>query len=533
MFSYRHAFHAGNHADVLKHFVLIQLLQYMNRKDTAYSYIDTHAGAGVYQLDGEYAAKSGESATGIGPLWERDDVPAPLAEYIDLIKGMNPSGKLRYYPGSPYCAEQVAREQDRLRLYEMHPTDFKLLTDNFRKLAEHEAAQGHRSSVRGQRVLVTRADGFQSLKALLPPPSRRAVVLCDPPYEDKQDYRKVNDMLLEAIKRFPGGTYAVWYPILQRIEARNFAERLKHLPGTEWLNVSLTIRTPGPDGFGGLHSSGMFIVNPPYTLEATLKQVMPYLVDVLGVDAGADYVLESGLAATTPRMTATPHADGPRAAASPRSSGKRAGQGRPDAPQRGGQGEAGQGSGQRSGTGRLGRDGGERAEGRRERFVRGDAGAFRSQDGEDGTVYGGGKARGENPRGGWSGSEGGNDAGRAPRGEAGGASRGGAQGRFGAAGGKPRSQWGDAPRGDYPRGGQEGAGTENRGPRGGNAYRGGVSGGGRGDGDGRATPRSARPAGMGGSGAADGRGQRDGRPSGKPFVGTGRTSGPRNGPRKG
>ncbi|MRV71924.1 23S rRNA (adenine(2030)-N(6))-methyltransferase RlmJ [Duganella sp. FT92W] len=354
MFSYRHAFHAGNHADVLKHFVLIQLLQYMNRKDTAYTYIDTHAGAGVYQLDGEYAAKSGESATGIAPLWERDDLPEALAEYVDLIKKMNPSGKLRFYPGSPYCAEQVAREQDRLRMYEMHPADFKLLTDNFRKLAEHAAAQGQRPSVRGQRALVTRADGFQSLKALLPPPSRRAVVLCDPPYEDKQDYRKVSDMLHEALKRFPGGMYAVWYPILQRIEARNFAERLKHMPGTEWLNVSLTIRTPGPDGFGGLHSSGMFIINPPYTLEATLKQVMPYLVDVLGVDAGASFVLESGLAATTPRLTASPHADGPRAAASPRSSGQRAGSGRP-------QGDAGSVYGGGKARGASGRPGSDRA----------------------------------------------------------------------------------------------------------------------------------------------------------------------------
>ena len=109
MFSYRHAFHAGNHADVLKHFVLVQLLQYMNQKDTAYSYIDTHAGAGVYALDGNFASKNAEYETGIGPLWERTDMPAALAEYVDLIKSMNPSGKMRYYPGSPYCAEQVAR----------------------------------------------------------------------------------------------------------------------------------------------------------------------------------------------------------------------------------------------------------------------------------------------------------------------------------------------------------------------------------------------------------------------------------------
>jgi 23S rRNA (adenine2030-N6)-methyltransferase len=482
MFSYRHAFHAGNHADVLKHFVLIQLLQYMNRKDTAYTYIDTHAGAGVYQLDGEYAAKSGESATGIARLWERDDLPAALAEYVNLIKGMNPSGKLRFYPGSPYCAEQVAREQDRLRMYEMHPADFKLCTDNFRKLAEHAAAQGQRSSVRGQRALVTRADGFQSLKALLPPPSRRAVVLCDPPYEDKQDYRKVTDMVREALVRFPGGTYAVWYPILQRIEARNFAERLKHMPGTEWLNVSLTIRTPGPDGFGGLHSSGMFIINPPYTLEATLKQVMPYLVEVLGEDAGASFVLESGLAATTPRLTASPHADGPRAAAAPRSSGKRAGEPlRSSRP--GGEGGSPYGGGKARGAGV--RTGGERAGSDR-------PGGDRSS----GDRFGSGRPGGDRPGGErFSSDRSGSDR----------------AGTDGANRGRPGSE---RMRDARPAGGREG-GYDSRPPRGADQ---------RG---------SGRPAGMGGSGAANGAGQRAARPSGKPFAGTGRTSGPRNGPRKG
>ena len=127
MFSYRHAFHAGNHADVLKHFVLVQLLQYLNQKDVAYTYIDTHSGAGVYALDEKFAAKNAEYNTGIGPLWTAEGMPAPLQEYVDLVGAMNPSGKLRYYPGSPYVAEQVAREHDRLRLFEMHPADVKLL----------------------------------------------------------------------------------------------------------------------------------------------------------------------------------------------------------------------------------------------------------------------------------------------------------------------------------------------------------------------------------------------------------------------
>ena len=303
MFSYRHAFHAGNHADVLKHFIAIQLLQYLNQKDVAYSYIDTHSGAGVYQLDGNFASKNAEYETGIARLWERSDLPAALQEYVDLIKGMNPSGKLRYYPGSPYCAEQVAREQDRLRLFELHPADAKLLADNFRKLEEHKAAQGIRPTVRGKRILIERSDGFASLKALLPPPSRRAMVLIDPPYEDKQDYKKVKDALAVALERFPGGTYAVWYPLLQRMESRQFADKLKQLPNIEWLNVVLTTRTPGPDGFG-LHSSGMFIINPPYTLEPMLKEVMPFLVQALGVDSGARFILQSGKSGATPTSPA-------------------------------------------------------------------------------------------------------------------------------------------------------------------------------------------------------------------------------------
>jgi len=303
MFSYRHAFHAGNHADVLKHFVTIQLLQYLNQKDTAYSYIDTHSGAGLYELDGAFASKNAEYDTGIGPLWNLDEMPAPVREYVDLVKRMNPSGKMRYYPGSPYIAEQVAREQDRLRLFELHPADAKLLADNFRKLEEHAAAQGIRPTVRGKRVIVERSDGFASLKALLPPPSRRALVLIDPPYEDKQDYKKTKDALAEALKRFPSGTYAVWYPLLQRMESREFADKLKQLPAASWLNVVLTIRKPTPDGFG-LHSSGMFILNPPYTLAPMLKQVMPWLVQALGKDSGARYTLESGEQATAARNSA-------------------------------------------------------------------------------------------------------------------------------------------------------------------------------------------------------------------------------------
>ena len=293
MLSYRHAFHAGNHADVLKHMVIIQLMRYLGQKDPAYMVIDTHAGAGIYALDGDYASKNAEYETGIAKLWDRKDLPAMVKEYVDLVRSLNPNGKMRYYPGSPYCAEKTMREQDRLRLFEMHPSEVKVLEDNFRKLEAHAAAQGQRPASRGKRVMVYRGDGFQGLKALLPPPSRRGLVLIDPPYEDKRDYTHVAQVLADALTRFPTGTYAVWYPVLHRNESRQLPERLKRLGAKSWLNVTLAIHGPAPDGFG-LHNSGMFILNPPWTLEAQLKEVMPYLIEVLGEDDSAEYVLESG-----------------------------------------------------------------------------------------------------------------------------------------------------------------------------------------------------------------------------------------------
>lgn len=294
MFSYRHAFHAGNHADVLKHMVLVQLLAYLNQKDAAYMVIDTHAGAGVYTLDGEYATKSGEADEGIAKLWARKDLPEAVAAYVNEIRAMNPAGKLRHYPGSPFLAERVMREQDRLRLFELHSTDSKLLAENVRKLEAHAAANGART--RGKRILAERADGFAALKALLPPPSRRGLVLIDPPYEDKDDYRKVKAALDEAQKRFANGTYAVWYPVLGRLESQQLPERLKRIAQSEWLHVTLSIGAPDAES-RGLTASGMFVINPPWTLEATLKDTMPWLVQALARDGSARYTLQTGTAA--------------------------------------------------------------------------------------------------------------------------------------------------------------------------------------------------------------------------------------------
>jgi 23S rRNA (adenine2030-N6)-methyltransferase len=210
-------------------------------------------------------------------LWERDDLPAPLADYVALVKRINPDGQLKLYPGSPLVALELLREQDRMRLFELHPADNGILQQNF---TGHDA-----------QVLIRDADGFGALKALLPPPPRRALVLIDPPYEDKQDYQRVVSALRDGLKRFANGIYAVWYPQLQRAEARQLPARLKKLPVKSWLNVALSVQASGKDGFG-MHGSGMFILNPPWLLHGVLQEVMPYLATVLGQNGEGSFVLE-------------------------------------------------------------------------------------------------------------------------------------------------------------------------------------------------------------------------------------------------
>lgn len=281
MLSYRHAFHAGNHADVLKHLVLLELLAYYNRKDKPWTYVDTHAGAGCYALDSEHATKTAEFTEGIGRLWERDDLPAPVADYLRAVRQFNPHGRLLFYPGSPALAMTQARAQDRLRLFEMHPADVVALQQTFQNESE--------------RVQVRKADGFAGLRSLLPPPSRRAVVLIDPPYEVKDDYRRVVDVLRDAIKRFPTGTYAVWYPLLARPEARQLPERLADLGAESWLDVRLAVQGAPRDGFG-MFGSGLYVINPPWVLPERLEASLPWLVKALALDDEAGFDLEHAIA---------------------------------------------------------------------------------------------------------------------------------------------------------------------------------------------------------------------------------------------
>lgn len=295
MFSYRHAFHAGNHADVLKHTVLLAVLKHMAQKDTAFTVFDTHAGAGLYRLDGDYAQTSAEASQGFLKLVaakpEQAFAPA-IQDYIDLVASFNAAEQWKVYPGSPFIIQQQLRGRDKLKLFELHPTDTKTLTAN---IAQLEA---------GRQVAIEREDGFEGVKKFLPPPSRRALLLCDPSYEVKHDYARVSAMVADALQRFATGTYAVWYPIIPRPEAHDLPRKLKTLAnkaGKSWLEATLTVKSSkllqseeGETIRPGLPASGMFLINPPFTLKAVLKDALPQLVAVLKQDQHATFTLESG-----------------------------------------------------------------------------------------------------------------------------------------------------------------------------------------------------------------------------------------------
>ncbi|MDM0054409.1 23S rRNA (adenine(2030)-N(6))-methyltransferase RlmJ [Variovorax fucosicus] len=314
MFSYRHAFHAGNHADVLKHTVLIATLDHLLEKEAALTVVDTHAGAGLYRLDGDYAGTSGEAAEGILRLLAPkpaaavtppaqvatkkiaksvDAALAPaLQRYLDVVRAFNPNGGARVYPGSPFITQHLLREHDKLKLFELHPTDSRTLSAN---IAQLEA---------GRQIAVLHEDGFGSATKFLPPPSRRALVLMDPSYEIKSDYARVLDFTAEALKRFATGTYAIWYPIIPRPEAHDLPRRLKTMAtkaGKSWLHATLTVKSSkllttdsGETKRPGLPASGMFLINPPYTLKALLQPALEQTKDLLAQDRHAAFSLDSG-----------------------------------------------------------------------------------------------------------------------------------------------------------------------------------------------------------------------------------------------
>ncbi|WP_145475921.1 23S rRNA (adenine(2030)-N(6))-methyltransferase RlmJ [Yersinia similis] len=273
MLSYRHSFHAGNHADVLKHTVQSLIIEAMKEKEKPFLYLDTHAGAGRYQLSGEHAERTGEYLDGIGKLWQRDDLPADLAPYMSAINYFNRGEKLRYYPGSPLIARHLLREDDKIHLTELHSSDYPLLRNEFAK---------------DERAKVQRADGYQQLKSQLPPLSRRGFVLIDPPYEMKTDYQDVVKGIQEGYKRFATGTYALWYPVVLRQQIKRLLRDLEATSIRRILQIELAVR-PDSDQHG-MTASGMIVINPPWKLEQQMNSLLPWLHKAL-VPSGHGHTL--------------------------------------------------------------------------------------------------------------------------------------------------------------------------------------------------------------------------------------------------
>lgn len=273
MLSYRHSFHAGNHADVVKHIVQSLILDALKQKDKPFVYHDTHSGVGRYDLQDERSEKTGEFKQGIARIWSRDDIPSDIVAYIDTIKALNNGDELRYYPGSPKVARSQIRAQDRMVLTELHPSDFPLLLQEFR---------GDRQ------VKMYQEDAFARLKASLPPKERRGMVLIDPPYELKHEYQDVVKAIKHSYQRWATGTYAIWYPVVYRETIDNMIEGLKDLNIRNILQIELGVEADTEER--GMTASGMIVINPPWKLESQMQQILPWLQQAIAPNYGHNKV---------------------------------------------------------------------------------------------------------------------------------------------------------------------------------------------------------------------------------------------------
>lgn len=276
--NYRHVFHAGNFADVVKHTILTRILAYLMRKDAPFRVVDTHAGVGLYDLKGAAAEKTGEWVDGIGRLVERD-LPGTardlFAPYLDAVQAQNPDGELRFYPGSPLITRNMLRQQDRLMALELHPIDVEALRENF---------------AGDFQVRVTHVDGWQALGTHLPPKEKRGLVLIDPPFEERNEFERMAQNLIKAHKRWPTGLYALWYPIKDVADVDKFVALLKASGIPKILRLELTIRQPSNPP--RLHGTGMIVINPPFVLEEEMRVLMPVLADVLSDEGRGRWIVD-------------------------------------------------------------------------------------------------------------------------------------------------------------------------------------------------------------------------------------------------
>jgi 23S rRNA (adenine2030-N6)-methyltransferase len=276
MLSYLHSFHAGNFADVLKHSVSSHILKYLTQKPKPIFYLDTHSGTGAFSLSEHEAQRNKEYLHGIGRLWplkEDKNLPALVNNYLHLITKFNleqgdKTQQLNFYPGSPWFAQSLLREQDRLNLFELHPREFKTLSQNFR---------------RDKRIKTFNPDGFHACLSQLPPKEKRGYILIDPPYEVKEDYQRVVETLIQAHQKFSTGTYALWYPVVQR---HKIVTLEKALIKSGIKNIQLFELGIEADSEKGMMSSGMIVINPPWTLMVEMKNALPFLKATLAPKAG-------------------------------------------------------------------------------------------------------------------------------------------------------------------------------------------------------------------------------------------------------
>jgi 23S rRNA (adenine2030-N6)-methyltransferase len=264
MLAYRHLFHAGNFADVVKHALLSRLLLALERKDAPFCFVDTHAGTGRYDLSHAWAQKHAEFRDGIGRLWERRDAPDALAPYLAAVRAENPDGRVRFYPGSPRLAQRLLRPADRLVLSELNKTDCAALGELF---------------VYDRRATVHLMDGYQSLNAHLPPKERRALVLVDSSFDRAGEFGRLAQALATAHRRFATGVYAIWYPLMEPGTMRAFDRDIVATGVRKILQLELAVHPR--DWKFNLRGCGMLVVNPPFGFEAEARPMLEWLWRVL------------------------------------------------------------------------------------------------------------------------------------------------------------------------------------------------------------------------------------------------------------
>lgn len=276
--NYRHAFHAGNFADVVKHAVLVRMLLHLRTKESAFRVIDTHAGIGIYDLTGDEATRTSEWRTGIGRLLEKPpagEASELLKPYLDLVIAENPGGKPTRYPGSPSIARTLCRQQDRMIFCELQPDDYAALKHNVG---------------RDPRAKAIEIDGWTALKAYLPPKERRGLVLIDPPFEQPNEFDRFADGFAEAHRRWQSGTYLLWYPIKNQNDVHVFENRMARMGITKLLRIEFAMSTPRANE--SLGACGLMVANPPWTLENELKILLPALIECLAPKGKGHHCLD-------------------------------------------------------------------------------------------------------------------------------------------------------------------------------------------------------------------------------------------------